>query len=158
MGKRGPKADSAEIRFWNRITKTDKCWLWDRPHKQHKYGILKVGKKLMFAHRFSWEIHNGTIPKDLDVLHRCDNPSCVNPEHLFLGTHQQNMKDRNNKGRQAFLKGSKNGQAILTEDQVIKIREFRSICKTPVKELANMFCVSVCCIEDILYNRSWRHI
>jgi len=88
-------------RFWNKISKTETCWNWVANKTNTGYGLLRPGgqapKKL--AHRISWEIHRGPIPEGLHVLHRCDNPACVNPDHLFLGDMRANMKDMYAKGR-----------------------------------------------------------
>jgi hypothetical protein len=92
---------SAEVRFWNKVHKTATCWLW-RGHKNKGYGLfaedgLKARKRV---HRFSWELHNGAIPGGLLVCHKCDVRCCVRPDHLFLGTHQDNYDDMVSKGRQ----------------------------------------------------------
>ncbi len=77
------------------------CWIWlGRAHKTHGYGIFSQWPKLGYAHRFSWTLHYGEIPKGLCVLHKCDVPLCVNPNHLFLGTVKDNMLDMARKGRQ----------------------------------------------------------
>lgn len=102
------KAPPLEIRFWTRVNKTDSCWIWvgQKRHGKLPYGMLwiKENGKLVsrMAHRISWELHNGEIPKNQCVLHDCpfgDNPSCVNPKHLWLGTRIENNKDRDSKGR-----------------------------------------------------------
>lgn len=78
------------------------CWEWQgycERRRWSKYGIISMNRKLYRAHRFSWMVHNGKIPKDLCVLHKCDNMKCVNPQHLFLGTRIDNNLDRDKKGR-----------------------------------------------------------
>lgn len=75
------------------------CWNWTKSRTPEGYGHLHIHCKYWYAHRFSWVLHYGNIPEHLHVLHKCDNPGCVNPEHLFLGTHQDNMHDRDLKGR-----------------------------------------------------------
>ena len=95
------KRISVEIRFWKYVNKTDHCWLWIGGLR-NGYGIINEGGKFgnaKYAHRISWQIHNGVIPDGMDILHRCDNPPCVNPKHLFVGTHQDNMRDAKIKGR-----------------------------------------------------------
>jgi len=81
------------IRFWNRVKKTNKCWLWLGYKDPNGYGNLNIGGKAYLTHRVSYYIHFGSIPKGMEICHHCDNPSCVNPKHLFLGTHKDNMHD-----------------------------------------------------------------
>ena len=90
-----------EERFWEKVQKTDGCWLWTGATIAAGYGELAVGqpRKPLRAHRLSWEMHHGPIPEGLLVLHHCDVRNCVRPEHLFLGTHQDNMADAYAKGR-----------------------------------------------------------
>jgi hypothetical protein len=92
-------------RFWARVQKSDGCWEWTGAVNSRNggYGVIGISgsRKLTVTHRLSWEIHHGPIPDGLWVLHRCDNRKCCNPEHLFLGTHADNMRDMTAKGRQA---------------------------------------------------------
>ena len=83
------------------------CQLWNGPRWSHGYGTFNIGQKKFLAHRVSWVIHNGEIPNKLFVLHRCDVKVCVNPKHLFLGTHTDNAKDRALKGRNGDISGDK---------------------------------------------------
>jgi hypothetical protein len=93
---------SIEDRFWANVLKTSTCWLWKGSKRPNGYGRLQVRgevNKTFGVHRLSWELHNGPIPSGLFVCHKCDVPLCVNPEHLFLGTQLENMRDRRAKGR-----------------------------------------------------------
>lgn len=88
-------------RFNCKVARTPTCWWWHGAKNSQGYGKLRAGNKWWTAHRISYLLHKGKIPPDLWVLHRCDNPSCVNPDHLFLGTRQDNIEDARQKGRLA---------------------------------------------------------
>lgn len=126
------------------------CWLWERSVRPNGYGVFMMehGKQCVGAHRASWMIHNGDIPDGLFVCHKCDVRSCVNPNHLFLGTHAENIMDASRKGR---MKGWK---AILSESDVAEIR----MSKAGRKELAARYGVRPCTISDIRSARSWRRV
>lgn len=115
-----------ELRFWRHVERGDGCWLWTGNHNQKGYGQLRLGRTggAISTHRFSWALHNGPIPNGLFVLHHCDNPSCVNPAHLYVGTQRDNVRDAINRGRwvspQPRVTGTR--QRRLTDDQVRQIR------------------------------------
>lgn len=90
--------------FWSRVDKSGQCWLWVGARTSAGYGHFYIGKLAIYAHRFSWQIINGEIPKGLLICHHCDNPPCVNPNHLFLGTLSDNARDSAAKGRSHFQK------------------------------------------------------
>jgi len=109
------------VSFWQRVELGSGCWQWKGAISPTRgYGQFGVGGHQVAAHRASWMIHNGPIPADLFVLHRCDNPPCVNPAHLFLGTNQDNYDDRDAKDR--VRHGSRHPRAKLTEALVIELR------------------------------------
>jgi hypothetical protein len=97
----GRKPTAFIVRFFEKVEKEENCWQWTANKNNKGYGMIYWEKhmKKMLAHRAMWEMTNGEIPAGLHVLHRCDNPSCVNPDHLFLGTHRENMQDKLAKGR-----------------------------------------------------------
>lgn len=86
-------------RFWQKVKKSDSCWEWQGANVPKGYGIIGKDGRNQYAHRVSWELHTGVIPKGLLVCHHCDNPKCVRPDHLFVGTHQDNLRDMSRKGR-----------------------------------------------------------
>lgn len=94
---------TVEERFWNKVAKRSagECWEWRGKLHPDGYAQFRVDGIETLVHRFSWELHYGAIPKEMCVLHRCDKPSCVNPNHLFLGTQKDNMQDASHKGRLA---------------------------------------------------------
>lgn len=112
-------------KFWSRVDKSGDCWLWTAgsasTDPKLQYGKIGVGKKRQYAHRVSWILAYGD-PGSLHVLHKCDNPKCVRPDHLFLGTHVDNMKDRDQKGRTPLKKGTANLMAKYTDEQIAAVR------------------------------------
>lgn len=145
--------------FWSKVDKTSNpngCWEWTGPKMPAGYGKFYYNSLFEYSHRYSFTLSNGPIPPGLVICHRCDNPSCVNPEHLFLGTYKDNAQDCLKKGRHKFgqLKGSKNASAKLTEDQVLKIRESNK----RYKEIATEYGVSEHCISEIRRRITWKHI
>ena len=113
-----------EERFWPHVRKSDGCWTWTSTTLRG-YGVIThgVGRRNLPAHRASWELHHGPITGNLRVLHACDNPPCVRPDHLFLGTDADNVRDMVGKDRQA--KGERHGRRKLTDDEVVAIRRER---------------------------------
>lgn len=94
---------SLEDRFWNFVKKDSGCWAWSGTLDSYGYGVLSFKRKMLKAHRISYEIHNKVIDEELLVCHKCDNPSCVNPEHLFQGTSKDNTWDMIAKGRSGCI-------------------------------------------------------
>jgi HNH endonuclease len=161
------RAESARLeatfwrRFWERVVRRDDgCWLWIGPVSSQGYGrINRVGfprtKRLHWAHRLSWEHSYGAIPRGQWVLHRCDAPACVRPDHLFVGTARANWRDSDSKGRSA--RGSRNAAAKLTEGQVAALR-----AAAPRRRERHVWVqrlgVSRTTVSDILTGRTWRHV
>jgi hypothetical protein len=112
--------ESVEERFWSKVTKTDRCWIWNGGVDKDGYGNFWANRKNNKAHRFSWELENGPVPDGMVVCHTCDTPSCCNPACLFLGTNLDNIHDRHQKGRTAS--GERAHLAKLTWEQVDMIR------------------------------------
>lgn len=143
-------------RFFSKVQKTESCWLWTRYKTQDGYGLLRAETKLHYAHRFSYEIHHGPIPSDLHVLHKCDNPACVNPAHLFLGTHSDNMADMVSKGRKKGKRGGSNTSAKLTRVQVLEIRARYPQGGTSYRKLAKEYGVTNGAIENVVNRKTWK--
>lgn len=116
------------------------------------YGRIMVARVKYMAHRLSYSLNNGPIPDGYVVRHKCDNPSCINPEHLEVGTQADNIADKVSRGRQA--RGSGAGRAILTEESV---REIRS-SPLKVSELSTLYGVSVVSIRNVLRRKTWQHV
>ena len=147
-------------RFWSKVDKSsgpDGCWVWNGKPNADGYGIFYLNNSSCMAHRFSWELLHGKVPRGFEVCHSCDNPPCVNPQHLWLGTHLENVHDRDIKGRQASHKGNKNGRAVLNEDGVRKIKKLRAD-GIQYKEIAKMMSVSEGCVNHILNGRHWSWV
>lgn len=133
----------------------DSCWTWQGARNPKGYGVVFRPKCKGWgpqAHRVAWAMEHGE-PGSLHVLHSCDNPPCVRPSHLFLGTNKDNAVDRGKKGRTA--RGSANGQAVLSEPDVIEIRASPSV---PGRALARRYGVSEQTVCDIRKGRIWRHL
>jgi len=143
-----------EDRFWDKvdIKGADECWEWTAWKNNRGYGQIGLGRKLVLAHRVSWELKNGPIPKGMEVLHKCDNPACVNPNHLFTGSQKDNMDDMAEKGRRPMGKDVWN--AKLTKEDVVKIRESNK----KQAELAAIYDVTQSHISDIISHRRWSWV
>lgn len=150
-------AKTIQERFEDKFTKSDICWEWSACKTKDGYGQFRFHKQMQLAHRIAYHLYVGEIPVGMCVCHRCDNPSCVNPVHLFLGTHIDNMLDRDNKGRDADHRGEKNGHAKLINAQVVEIRKKHSEGATQ-SELAKEFGVSQSTISHILCGETWESI
>jgi hypothetical protein len=147
------------------------CVLWPKSRNAMGYGCRRVGSRkdgthrTVLAHRWAWEQANGPIPRGLCVLHQCDNPPCVNVEHLWLGTRGENNRDRDAKRRTGKAAGEDNYNARLTDDLVRRIRvEYASlrgerlrVARGARQQLAARFGVSPGAISDVI-SRSWRHV
>jgi len=142
-------------RFFVKVNKlSNGCWLWTDHHDECGYGKFRIGKKMFLAHRFSYEIHNGQIPKGKEIMHRCDNPSCVSPFHLRAGTHKENCEDRTLKGRDILFSGERNGQHKLTAEQVLKIREL----ELAPELIAKKFNISITQVKRLRNFQQWKHL
>lgn len=152
-------------RFWSRINKTESCWLWVGA-KAKGYGVIRLPKSstTLKAHRVSYAIRFGEVPNGIWVLHRCDNPPCCNPDHLFLGDVRDNVRDMIEKGRGATSemlsfrqRGEKHSRLKLSEAEVLEIRR-RYLEGETQTGLAAAFNVSQACIWMIIRKKRWSFL
>ena len=150
------KKSSPLERFQKKFIKTKNCWVWLGAPNSKGYGRLYDEKKRIYAHRFAYENYIGAIPPGMSVCHNCDNPACVNPRHLFLGTQNDNMQDKTNKNRQA--KGSKHGTAKLTEENVLQIKRLLLEKQMTQMDIGRIFNVTDKAISLIACGINWKHV
>jgi hypothetical protein len=149
---------------WSQVEKRGPggCWVWTGKTIKGGYGDLRVkvdGRwRHVIAHRLAWVETNGEIPDGLFVLHRCDNPPCVNPDHLFLGTHRDNMSDMMEKERRATKKGTANGRCKLTPGEVDVIRRLVNAEGVGVVAVAGRFGLATKTTRKIALGLSWPHV
>lgn len=153
---------SVEQRFWEKVEIRDfcECWEWKGYRLPGGYGRLFFrGQKNELAHRVAWLLTYGYMPTCF-VLHKCDNPSCVNPNHLFTGTHRDNMEDMKHKGRarNSGMHGESHGSAKLTNDNVREIRRLLQEGQLFQREIAEQFGVARSLISLIKTGRAWKHL
>lgn len=146
--------------FWRSVHKTDGCWLWQGGLNCSGYGRFCIAGKRQKVHRLSYIQAHGPIPDGLFVCHRCDVRSCVNPDHLFLGTNADNMADKMKKGRQksGVTLGSKNHLSSLNEQQVLEIRRLYQAGGVTQCELARQFNTDQTNVSKIIQRITWQHI
>lgn len=146
-------------KFSSRFEKTETCWNWTAALSKAGYGQIGYKKVVYYAHRIMWEIVNQEIiPAGMNILHSCDNPRCVNPDHLRLGTHKENMQDMHNRGRAYKAFGEQSGAAKLTEKEVIEIRELYKTGEYSTRTLGKRYNVSHRNIVDVVNRKIWSHI
>lgn len=172
------KRPTPEERFWRNVNKSgptmpgmdSACWEWTAHRRGLGYGEMWVNGRNVVTHRFSFALANGPIPAGLFVCHRCDNPPCVNPDHLFLGTHDDNMADRSAKGRQAkgdrqgarlhpetVVRGEAHHSAKLSEADVLAIRA-RSLSGETMLKLSKEYRVDHATVRRIVTGHTWKHL
>ncbi len=161
------KTVPAEIRFWSSTLITDKCWLWRPSIKNGMRGQIKDNKVRMYAYVYSWKLHYGPVPEGLLVCHHCDNPICVRPDHLFVGTYSDNAQDCISKGRRNDeARGKKGIEHHLAKVSDEDIRFIRKHCIAGARwpdpgssrYLAKMFKMSARQIRNIATSSQWSHV
>lgn len=156
--------ENAEDRFWRRVYKTNRCWLWTGGKFRGGYGQFMLGDKNIKAHRYSFQLHVGGIPDGLFVCHNCDNPSCVNPDHLFLGTPKDNVADMIKKNRRVDTSGELNGQSKISMKIADEIRHKYSLNdskfpgsrkKYSQQKIGKEYGLSQAAVGKIIRNEMW---
>lgn len=160
-------------RFWAKVQKTDTCWLWTASKRNKGYGAfayVQDGRTVHDrAHRFSYRLHIGGIPPGMFVLHRCDTPACVNPNHLFLGTNQDNVTDMMRKGRNVvggtycgddndYRRGADHHAVKLTVNDVREMRQLHAAGGWSYAALGRRFAVNISAAWKIVNRKLWRHV
>jgi hypothetical protein len=166
-----PRQRPLDIKFWLQVDKNGpthpelgQCWMFKNAKGgRFNYGYVWHDKRLHRANRVSWKVHKGEIPSGMSVLHKCDLPYCVNPDHLFLGTQADNIKDMINKGREASVEetkhiGEDNGRAILTEEDVIRVLQWPYSYQGKLWKLAEELQVTKGTVESIRSGRNWKQL
>jgi len=164
------KTQAIEDRFWSKVSKTDTCWIWLGATSKGYGRFAITRRKTVRAHRFSFELTNGPLPDGMCALHKCDNPGCVRPDHLFAGSDADNAADRGAKGRtaagdrsgartkpEARPRGSAHVRARLTEAQVSVIKS-RVREGSTQRELAREFGVAEQTVNHIVVGRTWKQV
>lgn len=144
------------MRFWAKVIKQAECWPFTGAKHHFGYGVFRPpGKAMTTSHRVAWELTHGPIPDGQCVLHRCDNPPCCNPDHLFLGTQEDNARDRVAKRRTAY--GENAGPAKLKDSDVIRIR---GLVASGVlqKTLCTTYGISRASMSQVVNRKTWRHL
>lgn len=162
-------------RFWKKVDKSGNCWIWTGDRTSKGYGRISKDGVRIGTHRYSWLIHNGTIPKGLCVCHTCDNPPCVNPDHLWLGTNLENQQDMTKKGRRVInmvglhsfegrklqlenvSRGERHIRSKFTNNKIYEVRALWETGYT-INGLARTYGVAVNTMNSILKRKTWKHI
>lgn len=163
----GPKPKSISERFWKKVKKgssIDSCWLWIGAQDGYGYGQLATGsmidgsRRRERAHRIAYELTIGPIPDGLEVLHKCDNPPCCNPTHLFLGTQTQNIEDMKRKGRAKSLQGEAKSNAVLSDEIVCKLRILYEQGGISQRKAGRLLGLNENTAKAALSGKSWKHV
>lgn len=144
-----------ETRFWARVKKTKTCWIWTGAKNSKGYGDIMINGKHEKSHRYSYLISKGEIPYNKHVLHHCDNPTCVNPEHLWIGTNHENVLDKISKGRDSNKSGKNNPNVKLNGEKVNKIRKLYKQGEHNMVQIGKIFNVNRNVISRVVNQKYW---
>lgn len=172
--------------FWKRVKKTDSCWIWLGAFGKYGYGLTSYKSKTKRAHRLAYELTYGVDPGQLCVCHSCDNPACVRPDHLWIGTHADNHNDMKRKGRNKkgdahwtrvmpekvkrgdnsyqrrhpewLARGERHGNARMTNAMVLKMRRMRNDTGASFGVIGNRFGLSRAAVFAAVTGKTWRHV
>jgi hypothetical protein len=154
VGEIGDRFNTEKL-FMAKVDKSGDCWEWTSGKDQDGYGIFSI-KKSVRAHRASYEIHKGPIPPGMCVCHTCDNPGCVNPNHLWVGSITENNSDREQKGRSDFQKGERGHNSKLTNRQALEIRMEYATGRSSHEKISLKYGVSREVIGNITRNKTYK--
>lgn len=143
-------------RLYAQVFKTESCWIWLGALDRNKYGRLRARGRDHYAHRLAWEFEHGPITTDFYLCHKCDNPLCIRPSHLFLGTQKQNIQDAKTKDRLA--KGERHGRVKLTEHQVLEARQKYKSGGITHQALAHEYGVSRQTMTSAITGKNWSYL
>lgn len=149
------KKEKIKIYFYEKVIKKKGCWGWNGYVDKNGYTQIHAGKTLVKGHRVSYEIHKGEIPEGKLVCHSCDNPTCTNPDHLWLGTNIQNSQDAQLKKRMSF--GENRWNSKLKKENINEIRKLISL-GVSVAHLSRLFEVSYMTIKNVKIGKTWKHV
>jgi len=152
------KKTPAEERFWRYVEKIPfhACWEWVGGKNIFGYGRFNVDGKMQSAHRFSYGLRNPDFDRSLNICHRCDNPGCVNPDHLFAATQKENIADRDRKGRRKMSYGDRHYRSKITSDQAKEIKALKG--KMKQTDIAKKFGINRSNVARIISGKYWKHI
>lgn len=140
------------------VGEKSKCWNWTGSKSGGRYGTIQTGGIQLAAHRVAWQMENGKIPRGKYICHHCDNPACVNPNHLFLGTPKENSRDRETKQRSNRPYGEQHANSKLNAKRVLKIRKILASNEKSAAETARLFGVNESTICKIKNRKSWKRL
>lgn len=151
--------DGVKVRFWSKVKKTDGCWLWvGGARNPAGYGQFKFNGKQIAAHRFSYAVTHNDDPQGFVICHHCDNPQCVNPDHIYKGTATDNAADRENRGRSNRPVGENRSDTKLTNAQVLRMRELYSNGEQSIYGLSSKFGVVAQNVHEIVTGKLYKSV